>query len=153
VELSLSTGGRMGAIMEIKKKDINTSNRTLTLADEKGKETYTAFIHPRVMKLLERRLPSLRVNDSIFRTNYRRMQRQMKKVLDSLFNAGLKKEDAKNRAVVHTLRHTFASQLAIKGTPIYQIKELMNHKDINQTMRYAKLSPESGRVDVEGIWS
>lgn len=39
--------------------------------------------------------------------------------------------------------HTFASYLAINGTPIFTIKELMNHKDIEQTMRYAKLSPDS----------
>ena len=149
--LSLSTGGRMGAIINIHKRDINTSGGTISLADEKGSETYSVFITPRVMNLLVKRLPNIGVNDSLFNTNYRRIQRQMKKVLDLLFNVGLDVSDAKNRAVVHTLRHTFASHLAISGTPIFEIKELMNHKDINQTLRYAKLSPESGRLSVEGI--
>ncbi len=151
VEMSLSTGGRMSAVMNITKKDINLSNKTLSLADEKGKEKYTAFLNTRVVKLLERKIPNLGLNDNIYDSNIRRMQRQMKKVLDKLFNDGLELDDTRNRAVVHTLRHTFASHLAINGTSIYQIKELLNHKDINQTMRYAKLSPESGRNDVEGI--
>ena len=46
--------------------------------------------------------------------------------------------------VIHTLRHTFASQLAIAETPIYTIMRLMDHADISQTIRYAKLSSANG---------
>ena len=47
--------------------------------------------------------------------------------------------------MIHTLRHTFASQLAIAETPIYTIMRLMDHADISQTIRYAKLSSANGR--------
>lgn len=47
--------------------------------------------------------------------------------------------------VIHTLGHTFASQFAIVGTPIYTIMKLMDYSDISQTIRYAKLSPDSGK--------
>jgi integrase len=40
----------------------------------------------------------------------------------------------------YTLRHTFASWLAIAGVPIKTIQELMGHKHIQMTMRYAHLS-------------
>jgi integrase len=43
----------------------------------------------------------------------------------------------------HTLRHTFGSQLAIKGIPIKTIQELMGHKDITMTMRYAHLTEDT----------
>lgn len=151
VELSMSTGGRMTSLMSVMKKDINMANKTVSIADEKGKERYTAFLNSRTVKLLERKLPSLGINDRIYDSNIRRMQRKMKKILDQLFNVGLEADDAKNRVVLHSLRHSFASHLAINGTSIYQIKELLNHKDIAQTMRYAKLSPESGRISVESI--
>jgi len=65
-------------------------------------------------------------------------QKRLKPILDDLFNQGLELNDSKNRFVIHSLRHTFASALAIKGTPIYTIQKLMNHKDINMTLRYAK---------------
>ena len=58
------------------------------------------------------------------------------------------KDYRKYKVVIHTLRHTFASHLAINGTPIFTIQKLMNHKDIKMTLRYAKLSPDSGRASV-----
>jgi len=41
----------------------------------------------------------------------------------------------------HTLRHTFASHLAMKGVPMRVIQELMGHATIEMTMRYAHLAP------------
>ena len=47
--------------------------------------------------------------------------------------------------VFHTLRHTFGSWLAIQGTPILAIKELMGHKTLAMTERYAHLTPDMKR--------
>ncbi len=58
----------------------------------------------------------------------------------------------KNRAVIHTLRHTFASHLAINGTPIFTVQKLLNHSKIDMTLRYAKLMPDSGREFVDVIY-
>ena len=80
------------------------------------------------------------------------IQHKMKIILDELFNKGLASNDSKNRTVLHTLRHTFASQLAMNGTPIYTIQKLMNHKDINMTLRYAKLAPDNGKNEVKGLY-
>ncbi|AGR77633.1 site-specific recombinase, phage integrase family [Aliarcobacter butzleri 7h1h] len=53
--------------------------------------------------------------------------------------------DSKNKIVFHSLRLTFASYLAINGTPIFTIQKFMNHKDIRMILIYAKLSPDSGK--------
>lgn len=42
----------------------------------------------------------------------------------------------------HTLRHTFASRLVMKGVNLKTVQELMGHKTISMTARYAHLSPE-----------
>lgn len=152
VELSMSTGGRMSAVMNVKKKDVNLKNKTVSIEDEKGGGYYTAFLNKRVLELLKIVLPKLQPNDRIYTSNVRRMQRQLKKTLDVLFNQGLHRDDSMNRVVIHTLRHTFASHLAINGTPIFTIQKLLNHRDVKQTMRYAKLSPDSGRHNVESIF-
>lgn len=41
----------------------------------------------------------------------------------------------------HDLRHTFASRLAMRGVELRTIGELMGHKTIQMTMRYAHLAP------------
>lgn len=45
--------------------------------------------------------------------------------------------------VMHALRHTFCSRLAMAGVPIVTIKELAAHANISTTMRYAHLSDKT----------
>ena len=67
----------------------------------------------------------------------------MKCVSQLGFNDGV--TDSRQRVVFHTLRHTFASWLVQKGVPLHTVAELMGHKSIAMTQRYAHLSPDSLR--------
>jgi len=153
VELSLSTGGRLETIMSIRKKDVNLEQRIINLQNHKSKNDYKGFIADSLKPLLKRRFDEMNSpNDLLITTSSRNIQRPLQATLNKLFNQGLEVKDSKNRAVVHTLRHTFASHLAIKGVPIYTIMKLLDHKEYKDTLRYAKLAPDNGLDAVKELW-
>ena len=51
----------------------------------------------------------------------------------------------------HDRRHTFASRLVMAGVDIRTVQELLGHKSILMTMRYAHLSPDHKLAAVERI--
>jgi len=155
--IALSTGARLEGVLHIQKKDIDLTHNKVTILDLKSDNTYTGFFNNILKKELEATIRPLHPNDYCIggrTTPYpsRSIRRKMKPILDRLFNKGLDANDTKNRVVIHTLRHTFASQLAIKGVSIIRIKNLMNHAKIEMTERYAKLAPDSGLDVVQGLY-
>jgi len=67
------------------------------------------------------------------------------------FNDGLDAGDRQRRIVFHSLRHTFASWLAMAGVDINRIKTLMRHKTLDMTMRYAHLIPDASHDAVHNL--
>jgi site-specific recombinase XerD len=51
----------------------------------------------------------------------------------------------------HILRHTFASRLVMAGVPLKTVQELMGHKTIAMTARYAHLSPGHKKEALERL--
>ena len=157
VNICLSTGARINSVLNIQKKHITLENQTVELFDFKRKVWYLAYLDKQTFKYVSEHIKALRINDYVvspngYRTKYNFIYKPFKIIFDERFNQGLPKDDRTNRVVIHTLRHTFASHLAIAGVSIQKIQKLMNHKDIKQTMQYAKLSPDSGRNAVEDLY-
>ena len=59
------------------------------------------------------------------------------------FNKGV--EDPRQKVTFHTLRHSFASWLALQGERLLTIRELLGHKSFAMTLRYAHLVPDEKR--------
>jgi site-specific recombinase XerC len=61
------------------------------------------------------------------------VKRAFKKALE---DAGI--EDCR----FHDLRHTFASHMVMRGASIKEVQEILGHKSLTMTVRYAHLSQE-----------
>ena len=51
----------------------------------------------------------------------------------------------------HCLRHTFASRLVMAGVDLRTVQQLMGHKTVQMTVRYAHLAPEHQLAAVERL--
>jgi integrase len=68
-----------------------------------------------------------------------RISNSFAKAVDRLkLNEGV--TDPRQRVMFHTLRHTFASWLAMDGINPFYLKELLGHSDLKLTERYSHLS-------------
>lgn len=156
VKVALSTGARANSILSIQKKHINLENKSITLKDFKRNNTYLGYLDEATFHQVQLHIENFGINGYLVShdgtvSKYQTIYKQLTEIF-KIFNQGLAKDDRANKVVIHTLRHTFASHLAIAGVSIQKIQKLMNHKDIKQTLKYAKLSPDSGRDYVEDLY-
>lgn len=150
IVISLNTGLRMGEIMRMQWAHVDMVAETLRVPDEDMRKPGGIVpLNADALAVLTRRRTDDAGNPLVFpskfgahtRTNLTRAFRVMVDGLGMNDNAA----DPRHRVVFHTLRHTFASWLALAGVDIYRIKTLMRHRSIQMTMRYAHLIPDATR--------
>jgi integrase/recombinase XerD len=62
----------------------------------------------------------------------------------NIFLAYLRKTERENKGyTIHSLRHTFASELLNAGMRLECLQLLLGHRDIEMTRRYARLTDKS----------
>lgn len=151
---AVRTGMRQGELKGLQWSAINWENRSIAVRH--SLDTYTkALVSPKSNRI--RHLPmDADVYEVLFRRKrdtgyvfsdedgrpffYNRLNIRLGKVCT---RAGLR------RIGWHTLRHTFASHLAMRGVPLTAVKELLGHASIMTTMRYSHLAPSTLRSAIE----
>ncbi len=156
--LSLYTGMRFGEIANLTWQDIDFQNDIINIKDPKNNTGRVAYMTENLKKLLlekHKREHPKNLSELVFKNKKGNKLTMVSKTFDRIvdklgLNEGI--TDPRDKVVFHTLRHTFASWLAIQGTPIYTIKELMGHKSLAMTERYAHLIPDAKREAVEKLF-
>ena len=139
-------GARQGELLKLKRRDIDFGLNTIHiggLPDVKTKAAnYRAVpIHERIHHILDQRTQQLAMNDLVFGDDWNdrdQLLRAFKKVTKFI-----NKDEA---YVFHCLRHSFGTWCAEAGVPIRTIMDLMGHKRIETTLRYAKTTNKA-KVD------
>ncbi|MBT5540448.1 MAG: tyrosine-type recombinase/integrase [Alphaproteobacteria bacterium] len=150
--VSLHTGARAGEIFNLKGTDIDLNHKIITLSDTKNGETRQAYMTPPVETMFEERnqLGNPKT-DLVFKNRNGEKIREVSNAFEgAVKKLGFNKDisDRRDKLVFHSLRHTFASWLALQGETLLTIMELMGHKDIKMTLRYAHLIPDQKKKAV-----
>jgi integrase len=131
---ALHTGARRGELVRLRWKDVDFRSGTLTFRDTKTGDSravpLTATLRETLHKLtrpIDLEAPVLPQRDPLVLT------RGFTRLVDRL--------EFKN-LTFHDLRHDAASTLAMAGVPLRTISEILGHRDMRMTSRYAHLSPQ-----------
>lgn len=158
IVLSLNTGLRLGELMRLRWIDVDLQAAIVTVPDEgMRKPGGKVPLNDAALGIFEarRKRQNGKGGERVFPPLAGGAQRshlsaQFAKLAAEIgLNDGI--EDARHKIVFHSLRHTFASWLALAGTDIYRIKTLMRHRNIQMTMRYAHLIPDATRDAVHKL--
>jgi len=134
-------------------------NKIIQSYDFKKENAYQSFLDNRTVNMLEIRLAQcISLNDKLIDVSEvkdidRWVSREMKVVLDNLFNIGLDVSDLSRTVVVHTLRHTLLSHLGLNNANVFLIKQISNHSSTSMVERYVKLNSNSGRDEILNLWN
>jgi integrase len=149
IVLAVHTGLRLGEIHRLDAVDVDLAHGYLTVREDDGKPGGKVPLNDDVRAMLTRRLAGrssglvIAPTDQLAKTLSRQFTRLAKELG---LNTG--EEDRQHRLTFHSLRHTFASWLALADVDLYRIQKLMRHKTPAMTQRYAHLRPSALLQDV-----
>jgi integrase len=135
VTVALYTGMRRSEIFSLKWQNIDIKNNVIYLLDTKNGERREVMMNETVKKTL---IAVSKHPESAY--VFCRADGKPYTDVKKSFHTALKKCGIISFRF-HDLRHTFASQLVMNGVDLKTVQELLGHKSIEMTMRYAHLSP------------
>ena len=158
LDLALYAGMRRSELYFLRWKDIDLKQQLIHVRPHgeftpKNKKSATVPINSKLLRILKDAYPSTENFDEsqyVFSKYHRPNWLDPTHSLSKHFSYLAQRAGVKN-AGLHDCRHTFASRLVQKGTPILVVKELLRHSDIQSTMIYAHLDPDQQRSAIEDL--
>ena len=141
--IALNTGMRRGEIFNLRWEQVNMDSKIITVAAETSKTSKARHINMnneshRVLEDWGKDKPQTGL---LFPSTKSGGQKPLVTIKTAW---GKLVESAEiNDFRFHDLRHTFASNLVMRGAPLYMVQKLLGHSSLSMTMRYSHLSPES----------
>ena len=136
VETFILTGLRRSELFHLRWDDIDSLARTVHILKPKTGKARELPVSPRLDKLL-RSIPRHISSPYVFCKATGEAYRDLRESL----KAAVKEADLEKHVTLHTLRHTFASQMVMAGVDLLTVSELLGHSSLEMTQRYAHLSP------------
>jgi len=145
VTFLLQTGARIGEVLSINIDDIDRENREVRVIG-KGRKPRTLFLRPETLYWIDRYLAVRKDNErALFATQDGKSRWQQTDVGRS-FRKYKRMSRIKKEFVIHTFRHTFATQYLMKGAGINVVQTALGHSDPVTTLKYYAATVEKAKV-------
>jgi integrase len=136
VTVALHTGARKGELKGLQWPQVDFELGIISLLDTKNGERRDIPMNETVRAILEE---FDRKKEYIFHSsNGKRIDDTQ---IHLAFHEALRRSGIEDFHF-HDLRHTFASNLVMAGAELNDVRELLGHKNMTMTLRYAHLSPK-----------
>jgi integrase len=145
VNLALNTGMRRGEILGLEWERVDFARGVLLLEQTKNGRRREVPMNQAVYDVLTS-LPGRAESGPVFRG---KNGEAWGTIATSFANALRRAKITDFR--FHDLRHTFASWLVMDGATLQEVKELLGHRTLTMTLRYAHLAPDRLRDAVSRL--
>jgi integrase len=146
LDLALHTGLRLGEQYGLTWDCVNFERRMLTIPLSKNGELRHVPLNDEALAALRTIRKYSTDQPYLFLNRYGQRLASPREWFDPAVKAaGL------NDFTWHCLRHTFASRLVMAGVDLRTVQELMGHKTIQMTVRYAHLAPKHQLAAVQRL--
>lgn len=142
IEFLYSTGARVTEACAVKKQDVDFQNGEVIVLG-KGNKHRKVYLNARSKLLLGQYLTSRNDDSEYLFVSERKPHNVLKKeAIERIIRLIGERAELDRPLTPHLFRHTLATLMLQRGTPITEVQKILGHVNINTTMIYAKVSDE-----------
>jgi len=149
----LYSGLRRDEVFKLNWEDINLGQMKFRVRDGKGDKSRDIPLHPKALEAINKFFNEFSQGraktGNVFHT-LKGTPLTRGNLYESFKRAG-KRAGLVGNIGVHTLRHTFATHLAMAGVPVRTLQEYMGHTDIQTTMIYLHLAESHWESEIQKL--
>jgi site-specific recombinase XerD len=133
--LMLQTGARLGEALSIRIADVDRINMEVPIMG-KGRKPRSLYLSADTLFWLDKYLALRKDNTPYLFVTLNGRSKWSQTDVGRSFRRYRHLSGIAKPFVLHTLRHTAATQLALKGVPMNQIQKILGHSRLETTIRY-----------------
>ena len=148
LELLFSTGLRVSELVKLNRDQINLDRREFGVIG-KGGRARVVFVSERAAEWIERYLEKredvfkplfIRYSGKTIEENWGEKMRLTPRSIERIVKKYVRRAGIPVDATVHTLRHSFATDLLTNGADLRSVQEMLGHKKIATTQIYTHIT-------------
>ena len=143
--LMLRCGLRVSEACALRWKDLDLSSGSILIINGKGQVDRSVYLAPDVEQSLKLWQLQRAKSDYLFPGNGPKFTHLCSRTVRWLMTNYLRQAGITTPYSPHCLRHTFATELLNAGVTLEVLKELMGHRSLQMTLRYAQLYDSTKR--------